>query len=367
MPKSLPSVLIVDQETQQQMSLAHHMLGRLDEAAARLPDRTVLVIPTQYQEIQSMLALRGVTVATKEIAYVGLPGRPPGLKPEDKIVRYVESVDEAIRGIGKTTVGRALRRAAIGFAQLSDDATGADGLPWRTAEHWFGDSPERGYHQAVAPGADLRDCAERLVEWMDSTTDMPLIGKVALGAYLLYTLAPFAHTSDLLHVYVALELIKAGALRDQIVATSVHIDRHRANFQRIHRGVIETGDYNEWVRFFAAGVIEQCQNQLNLVEQLGQLRDRNIRLVSDRRRDGFTRFVSNLASFQVITAALAADRCKITEKYARELLTRAEGLGMVEELSRRKRNKVYEVKEVRRLVERFAGMVPAADRAVHDR
>jgi hypothetical protein len=366
-PKSLPSNLVVDQKTQQQMSQAHHMLGRLDEAAARLPDRTVLVSPTQYQEIQSMLALRGVTVATKEIAYVGLPGRPPGLKPEDKIVRYVESVDEAIRGIGRTSVGRALRRTATGFAQLSDESTSGDELPWRTVEHWFGESPERAYLHAVSPGADLHDCAERLVEWMDSATEMPLIGKVALGSYLLYTLAPFTHTSDLLHVYVALELIKAGALRDQIVAISVHIDRNRAYFQHIHQEVVKTGKFDDWVRFFAEGVIEQCHNQLNLIEQLGQLRDRNIELVSGRRRDGFARFVSNLASFQVITPKLAAEQCEITVKYARELLYRAEGLEMVEELGRRKRNKVYEVKEVRRLVERFAGMVPAADRTVHDK
>ena len=340
MPKSLPSSLVVDQETQQQMSLAHHMLGRLDEAAARLPDRTVLVSPTQYQEIQSMLALRGVTVASTEIAYAGLPCKPSGMDPEDKIVQYVQSVDEAVRSVEKTSVGRALSLAATGFAQLSDSTSD--------------DEP---------PG---RKNAERLLEWMDSTLGLPLIGKVALGAYLLYSHAPFTHTSDLLHVYVALELIKTGALRDQIVATSVHIDRHRAHFQRIHQRAVETGDLNEWVRFFAAGVIEQCRNQLNLVEQLGQLRDRNLERVSDRRRDGFTRFVSNLASFQVITAPLAAERCKITVKYARELLYCAEGLDMVEELGRRKRNKVYEVKEVRRLVEQSAGMVPAADRIVHN-
>jgi hypothetical protein len=366
-PKSLPSSLIVDQKTQQQMSQAHYMLGRLDEAAERLSDRRVLVSPTQSQEIQSMLALRGVTVATKEIAYVGLPGKPPPeLKPEDRIVRYIESVDRATRGVERTSVGQALLRTATRFAQLSDGPVSDDELPWRTADHWFGDTPERAYHHAVPPGDGLHVCAEELLAWMDDPMEMPLIGKVSLGSYLLYTLAPFTHTSDLLHVYVALELIKAGALRDQIVATSVHIDRHRARFQRIHQRTVETGDFNEWVRFFSAGVIEQCGNQLNLIDQLGQLRDKNLAQVSDWRRDGFARFVSNLASFQVINATLAAERCKITVKYARELLHRAEGLGMVEEISRRKRNKVYEVKEVRRLVDRFAGMVPAADRAVHD-
>lgn len=179
----------------------------------------------------------------------------------------------------------------------------------------------------------------------------------------LLTSATFVHF--LFHI-LSNELIKAGALRDQIVTISVHIDRHWTYFQRIHQNVVETGDFNEWVRFFAAGVIEQCHNQLNLVKQLEQLRDKNMAKTSDRRRDGVTRFVSNLAGCQLITAALAAERCGISVKYARELLCYAEGLDMVEEVGNRKRNKVYEVKEVRRLLERSMGMVPAADRIVHD-
>lgn len=365
MPKSLPSRLIVNQKTQQQMSQAHHMLGRLDEAAARLPDRTVLVSPTRYQEIQSMLALRGMTVAAKEIAYIGLLGEPPGLDPKDRMVRYVHSVDQVMRGIGSMSVGYALLRAATGFAQLTDDSLSDDDVPWRTTPLWFGDSPETAYHHAVSPGADLRAGADQLVTWIDETQDMPLIGKVALGSYLLYTLAPFTNTPDLLHVYVALELVSAGALRDQIVATSVHIDRNREQFQQIHQKAVETGDLNEWVRFVAAGFVEQSKHKLNLIEQLGQLGDRNMALMGDQRRDGFARFMSSLASFQVITAALAAKRCGCTVKYARDMLHRAEGLGIVTEIGGRKRNKVYEVREVRLLVDRYA-MVPAGDRPVND-
>lgn len=65
-------------------------------------------------------------------------------------------------------------------------------------------------------------------------------------------------------------------------------------------------------------------------------------------------------------AKLVSERCGVTEKYAREMLHRAAGFGIVSEVGRRKRNKVYEAREVRRLVGRSAGMVPAGDRTVHD-
>jgi Fic family protein len=360
-PEPLPPNL--NQKTYQQVSKADRMLGRLDVAAATLPDRGVLVTSTRCQEIQSTLALRGVTVATKEIAHAGLLG---GVKPEDRMARYVQYLDQAIRNVERMSVGYALLRAATGFARLSDDSLSDDDLPLRTTPHWFGGSSERAYHHAVSPGAELNAATEELVAWIDDTDDMPLIGKVAEGAFRLYTLAPFPHTPDLLHVHVALELIKAGALSDQIVATSVHIDRNRLRFRRIHQRAVETGDLNEWVRFFATGIIEQCGNQLNVVEQLGQLHDRNMTLVGAVRRHGFARFVSSLASFEVITAKLVAERCGVTEKYARDMLHRAEGLGIVVEIGRRKRNRVYEAREVRQLLDRSAGMVPAGYRTVHN-
>jgi ribosomal protein S25 len=357
-PKSLPSGPSLDHETQQQMSLAHHLLGRLDEAASRLPDPAVLVRTTRYQEIRSMLALRGVPMAAEEIAYLGLPGGPRGTSPQDKVVRYVESVEKAIRSVRTTkTTGWALVRVATCFAQLADESAGGGEPPWLFTKDWL----------ANAPGIRHRDRAAQWVAWIDTPSDLLLIGKVAVGAHLLYELEPFTYTPDLAHVYVTLELIRDGALRDQIVATSLHIERNRARFQRIHQSTVETGDYNEWVRFFAEGVVAQCRNQLNLVEQLEQLRHKNMATMRERRRDSFARFVSNLTSFQVITAPLAAERCETSVKYAREMLRHAEELGMVVELGKRKRNKVYEVREVRRLMERFAGMVPAADLAVHER
>jgi hypothetical protein len=48
------------------------------------------------------------------------------------------------------------------------------------------------------------------------------------------------------------------------------------------------------------------------------------------------------------------------------MIHRAERHGILTEVGLRKRNKVYQVISVRRLVDHFAGVVPAGDRTVHD-
>ena len=363
--KPLPSSLVLDQLTQQRRSWADYTLGRLCEAAAGLPDRNVLVRPTQRHEIQSMLAFRGVTVTNREIASIDLPDEGMRRLPYN-VKRYVEVMGDATQEVLTAPVGKVLKRVARDLADLSEGSSTDDGLPWRTTQRWFGDSAETAYLPAAPLGPDLRAEAEQLFEWMDSPMEMTFVDKVALGAYQLFTLDPFTHTADLLHVYVTLELIKRCVLQDQIVPVSVHIDRNRDLFHQLHRDVARTENFNSWVRFFADGLVEQCGNQLRVVRELAQLPERYINrymetVDADRRRDGFARLVAVLPSFQIVTSQLIADRCEFSPKRARELLLKAEKLEFVERVETRSKTKIYEVKDVRRAIDLYAGMIPERD------
>jgi Fic family protein len=370
MPENKPPNLDLDQRTQQRRSAADYTLGRLREAAAGLPDRKVLVQSTQRHEIQSMLAFRGVTVTNREIASIDLPDA--GVAPHYNVTRYVQVIGDATREVrDDAPVGEVLKRVATGLAGGT-----AEELPWRTTSRRFGDSHGdahgEAYLVATPPGAGLRAETEQLFEWIDGRTEIPLVDKAALGAYRLFTLDPFTNTADLLHVYITLELIKSRVLQDQIVPTSVHIDRHRARFHQLHQHVVGTGDLNGWVRFFADGFVEQCGNQLRVVRELAQLPERYINRYMEtvepaKRRDGFARLVSILPSFQIVTSQLIADRCGLSPKRARELLLRAEDLEFVELVETRRRTKIYEVRDVRRAIDLYAGIAREKDLHVTER
>ncbi|TDV34228.1 hypothetical protein [Actinophytocola oryzae] len=371
MPKPLPSNLNLDQLTHQRRSWADHTLGRLYDAATRLPDRNVLVRPTQRHEIQSMLAFRDVTVTNRELASIDLPGAGSRQLPYN-VRRYVTVMGEAAIEVRTAPVADVLRRVARDLTDLSGGPVAEDGLPWRTEPRWFGPSAEDAYLSATPPGEDLRAEAEQLFDWMDGPLEMPFVDKVALGTFKLFSLDPFTNTVDLLHVYVTLELIKSGVLQAQILPISVHIDRNRDLFHHMHRHVVQTLDFNSLVQFFANGFIEQCGNQLRVVRELAQLPERYIdkyveTVNVDKRRDGFARFVATLASFQVVTSQLIADRCRFTAKRARELLLKAEELEFVERVETRRKTKVYEVRDVRRVIDLYAGMIPEGDHDVSEK
>lgn len=363
MLKPLPADMVLDQQTQQRRSRADYALGRLHEAIAGLSDKSVLVRPTRYREIQSMLAFRGVTVTSRELASIDLPDRAVALRPPHNVARYVQVMEQAARDVHTTPVSEILTLVACALAHSPGQAEA--GLPWRTTPQWFGHSPQDAYLHAVAPGADLRAETNRLFDWIDTPADLPLVDKIARGTFELFTLAPFTNTTDLLHVLIALLLIKNRVVQDQIVPTAVHIDRNGDRFAQLHQYVVRTGDFNYWVRFFADGLTEQCGNQLRIAHQLTQLPSKyQTKVEPANYRLGLTRLLTALPSFQIVTAPLLADKCDITSKHARDLLTKAEVHEIVEQVENRKKNRIYDVTDVRRMLNLYTGVIPESDRAV---
>lgn len=337
MLKPVLSDLIVDLRTHQRRSRADYALGRLCEAAAGLSDWSVLVRPTQYREIQSMLAYRGVTVTSREIASAGLRDQMAGLGPPYDVARYVRVLGQAARDVPGAPVGEILKWVAC-------ELTGWD---------------------AAWSDAGVRAEMDGLFEWIDSATDVSLVDKIARGAFGLLSLDPFPNTTDLVHVLITLLLIRSGVVQGQIVPVSVYIDRNHGRLDRLCRYVARTGDVNGLVRFFADCIAEQCSNQLRMVHELTRLPGKyRSRMEPVKRGDGVARLFAVLPGLQVVNAPQVAERCEITGKYARELLAKAEEWEIVEQVGNRKRGRTYEVTDVRRALDLYTGMVPERDRAV---
>ncbi|OLF15970.1 Fic family protein [Actinophytocola xanthii] len=367
LPRPLPGELPVSLRTQNLLSRAHHLAGRLDEAAVRLTDRRILVRTTQLREAQSMLALKQVIVAFREVLAAELSGRVPS-PPEVLAVRqFLRASDEAARRVHDSPVGETVFRLAAAVADpLRAEQTVHNRLPWRSGPRWFGGGrAEHAYLLAAPPGADLRGAAEQWKVWVDTTTDMQVVAKLALGAYQLYTLAPLEHADELVYSYVSLELIKAGLVEDQCVPVSVFVDRNRARFERLHRQVVDTGDFDDWVGFFAEAIIEQCESQLMLVHALERERHRHFERLPTR-NDAIARVVNALSGNPMLTAQLVARLCQISVKQSRTLIQKLEGYGLLKEVGSRKRNKLYEVPTVMRLLNLYDGRVSPQDRSLPD-
>jgi hypothetical protein len=328
----------------------------------------VLVDSTRRHDIQSMLAIRRVAVLDRDIARVELPAEKRQV-PYD-VARYVQVMSEATREVGTIPVSEVLMRVV---RDLSGPATGLrgavadDDLPWRTTVRWFGDSAEDAYLFGPPPGTGLRAETKELFAWIDGRPRSAAVTTLSVGVHRFYSLYPFTNTPDMLHVLATLILVDAEKVPDQVVPIAMHLDRNWDDFCELHKKATRTDDYNDVVRFFAAGLREQCENRLRVVDELRRLPERyNDKYMEEKeakqRRDGLARVIDLLPSFQIVTSELLAEKCGFSRKRARELLVKVEELEFVEHIATRHKTKYYEVKDIQRTFDLYGGMVPERDR-----
>ncbi|OLF09999.1 hypothetical protein BU204_32185 [Actinophytocola xanthii] len=338
-------------ETAKAVARADHMLGRLDEAATRLPERGALVRATQWRELAGSWGADGTEVSVRDVFLQDLRGlrNPPVTDPA--VAEYVAAADDAARRAraGEAIGVMLLRRTAARLPTSGTSTERGTDPPWRTTDRWFGARPSSAYLLAVPPGAELRTAAEQWVAWVDCPSDMPLIAKLALGAYQILTLAPLDNSEEVANLYVVLELIRAGALRDQILPVSPWLAPRSAPYHIRHRAVAEDGDLDGWIAFVAEGIARLCRAQLNIVDTVEELREEFLDRLG-RRNDSLARAVNALLGTPVADQALIAERSGVSLRHSHDLIKRLRIHGVVREMGQRKQHKLHEVPAVMRVL-----------------
>jgi hypothetical protein len=275
--------------------------------------------------------------------------------------RYTQVMKDVTRGPVDTPVSVMLKGVVRGLAGACAETVDDENLPWRSSRWSFA----RSLGSTVDPNIPVDVIpvrAHRLFQWMDDVIHMPVVDKITLGLSELIALDPFDNTLDVLHVYTWLELRRAERLPAQVLPVSAYFVRNSDRFRETYRQVKESGDYNGWFQFVADCLAQQSDKQVSLAQDLSRLPEELERRISpDERRDGYHRLMRMLSRFQFVNAPLVAECCGLTVKRSRELLHRAEADGIVIQIGQGRRNKNYEVVEVRNLIQRYGGVVRKAD------
>jgi hypothetical protein len=353
----LPLTLRLDDESQRRRSEADFELGRLRDAADPLRDpESVLVDPTRESEVVNVANLRDLLVLPSEM----VTGRHDVALPYD-LPRYTRVMDRVIAAVPNIPVSEALKLAARGLAGTGEETIDDEHLPWRTSDWSF--AALLGSDSAPAIEIDaLPARARRLFGWMDH--DRPIVvDNIATGLCELIYLEPFDNTFDLLHIYVTIELIKAGRLQRQVLPLAEYFVRNRRALRAAYRDAVLGGDHTEWFRFVAACIATQSRKQTGTALEIAELPDVLEGMIGHiERRDGYVRLIRMLAKFQFVNARLVAECCEVTPKRARELLRKALENGFVVQVGDSRRERYYESVGLSGLTQRYAGVVTDAER-----
>jgi hypothetical protein len=373
LPRPLPSMVRLQPQTYRLLAEAEQALGRLDEAAARLPNRAGLVRLAQLRDVQGSGELGGVFAALRELLLADLPGAVGASGIAEDLRRYLRAGDEAVAWVrtgGAINLALLSQLGAIldGRAETLGPMDGDDvtEVVWRTWPGWLGGpDPRDAYLVTVPPGAELQTSGMQWSAWVDSGCEAPLLARVALGHYQLSVLSPVAHADHLSRLYITLALIREGALRDPLLPVSEWLSRNRDDYREHILGMVREGDLDGFLAFFAEGIAELCRGQLRFIERAERISEEHLSRLG-RRMDGIVRVTRDLAATPLTTNLQIAQRCGITVQQAASLTKQLVRLGVVRSLNGRNYRQVFTVPDVLNLFELSYPTPPDDDEAVFD-
>jgi Fic family protein len=325
---------------------AERALGRLDGITLLLPSQDLFlymyarkeaVLSSQIEGTQSTLAdlLRFETDAQ-----AGTPFND---------VREVSNyVDAMMYGLDRLrALPLSLRLIREMHARLLQGARGSalDPGEFRRSQNWLGGTRPGDAQFVPPPVAELDRCLAELEAFMhEDVSGLPPLVKAGLLHVQFETIHPFLDGNGRMgRLLITLYLCVQGGLTSPLLYLSLYFKTHRTEYYRLLQDVRERGAWREWLVFFLRGVEETATQAFMAATRIVQLFEEDrARITAESERAGSAlRVHAGLQRHPFSTTAQLVVESGLSEPTVNATLGDLIGLGIVEEVTGRRRGRVF--------------------------
>ncbi|MDE0409627.1 MAG: Fic family protein [Alphaproteobacteria bacterium] len=331
------------------LSAADRALGRLDGAIHTLPEsdlftlmyiRKEAVLSSQIEGTQS--SLRDVLAAEARL----LSPRSPG--DEGDVINYVAAMNYGLERLQDLPLSVRLIREI--HEKLLHGIRGGRLAPGelRQTQNWIG-APGSTVHDAVfvpPPFHEVPRALGNLETFLHRTDDgIPPLVRVGLAHAQFETIHPFLDGNGRIgRLLIAFFLCNRDILSKPVLYISYFFKRYRTEYYECLQAVRDTGDWEGWLAFFLRGVVEVGNEAVRTARRVLDLREGHRAVVTShlgRAAGNSHRLLEALYREPVVTVSRVQEIVEIRYQAANTLVARLVALGILEEISGRKRNRAF--------------------------
>ena len=277
------------------------------------------------------------------------------LEDVEEVSHYVKALSYAIERIqaGFPLSLRLLREIHHILLQGSRGKEKESG-EFRRSQNWIGGTRPGNALFVPPPPEELPRLLGNLEIFLHESNLPPLL-KAGIAHLQLETLHPFLDGNGRLgRLLISLLLTVEGTLEEPILYLSLYLKEHRSLYYQLLQEVRTNGDWEKWLTFFLEGVIYSAQDGISTIEKMEQLfkNDQAIITTLGRARFSCQEAWEYMKQLPQITAPLLAKGLSITPPTARVVLMKLEKVGILEEISGKKRDKIYIYRDYLTLLEK---------------
>ena len=349
-PPSLPptpSIDVIGLLTR--LSVAERALGRLDGITVLLPSQELFlymyvrkeaVLSSQIEGTQSTLSdlLRYETEAQ-----VG--------QPIDDIREVSNYVDAMMFGLerlrGDPAFPLSLRLIRDMHAHLLESGRGESKAPgeFRRVQNWIGGTRPGNALFVPPPVPAMMECLNDLELFLhEESSGLPPLIKAGLIHVQFETIHPFLDGNGRIgRLLVTLYLCDKDVIRKPLLYLSLFLKARRSEYYRLLQEVRERGAWEAWLEFFLDGVAETANQAFDAAGRMVALfrHDRETISEDSDRAGSALRVHDLLQQNPFATAASLVKQTGLTTPTVNAALSELERLGIVEEVTGRRRGRVF--------------------------
>lgn len=349
-PAPLPPApaLSIDDRVQTALSRADRALGRLDGSIETLPDPDLFLSMFVRREAVLSSQIEGTHASLSDVikaeADVIDRARPSDVR---EVQNYVDAVNRGKALLGELPISTRLMSELHRI--LMDGARGQHQSPGeiRVSQNWIGPA---GCTLANAlfvppPPGEVHRCLSDLEKFIHDPTPLPVLIKAGLIHGQFETIHPFLDGNGRIgRLLITLFLVEKAVLIQPVLYLSYYFRRHRTEYYARLQALRDHGDWEEWLVFFLEGVATVANLAAETARRVLRLREDDRQKIIDHfERAAATplRLIDQLYRLPVATPSAVSRDHKISYPTANGIIQQLEILGILQEVTGRKRNRVF--------------------------
>jgi Fic family protein len=328
------------------LSRADQMLGRLDGTTETLPNPNLFVAMYVRREAVYSSQIEGTQSTLEDVLSFELDPRARNIPNDvEEVVNYIRALNFGLQRLA--TLPLSLRLICEIHMELLQGVRGAERSPgeFRTSQNWIGaaNAPLSRATFVPPPVHEMQLALSNLEAFLHQEGDTPVLIQTALAHAQFETIHPFLDGNGRVgRLLIAFQLVQRRVLQRPLLYLSGYLKRNRAEYYDRLMAIRNQGDWEGWLRFFLRGVAETAEEANYTARRIVRLREEHRALIQESGLGlNELRLLDLLFQRPLINALFISQQLDVTDVTATRLIDRLGKLGLLDETTGKKRNRVY--------------------------
>ena len=322
-------------------------LGRLDSVSALLPDTSLFLYSYVRKEAVLSSMIEGTQSSLSDLLLFELD-QEPGVPLEDvqEVSNYVAALTHGLNRLAED-FPLSLRLIREIHGVLLAKGRGRHKVPgeFRQSQNWIGGTRPGNAAFVPPPAGQVPECMGKLERFLhDKPVATPALLKAALAHVQFETIHPFLDGNGRIgRLLITLLLCDQKMLREPMLYLSLYFKTHRQYYYELLNNVRQTGDWEAWLDFFAEAIIVTAVQSMETAQRILDISREDQMKINRLGRAAASAGQVHRAMLvrPVATPNWLVETTGITPATINKCLGHLQRLGIVKEITARRRNRVF--------------------------